>query len=91
LIKCDTWCNRFSPESATQLALDAFNTTAPVGVVQTNDWSGDVNQEWAFSPQGNNKFRIVPRTAWWRTMTVYKTSYIGIIDHTSRQDWILNI
>jgi hypothetical protein len=28
---------RFSPESATQLALNAFNTTAPVGVVQTND------------------------------------------------------
>jgi endo-1,4-beta-xylanase len=82
---------RFSPESATHLALDAFNTTAPIGGVQTNDWSGDVNQEWAFSPQGNNKFRIVPRTAWWRTMTVYNTSNIGIIDHSSDQDWFLNI
>jgi hypothetical protein len=56
------------------------------------NWSGDVNQKWAFSSKGNNTYRIVPRTAWWRVMTVYGTSKnIGIIDPSgiAAQNWIL--
>ena len=43
-------------------------------------WNGS-NQEWAFSLQGNNTYAVVPRTAWWRVLTVYNTSNdIGIVD-----------
>ena len=57
---------RFSSESDNNHVVGAYNTTASVGGVQIYEWSGDVNQEWAFSTQGNNTYRIVPRTAWWR-------------------------
>jgi endo-1,4-beta-xylanase len=83
---------RFSSESNNRV-LGAYNTTSAVGGVQIYTWSGDVNQEWAFSAQGNNTYRIVPRTAWWRIMTVYGTSNdIGIIDSSgsAAQYWILN-
>jgi endo-1,4-beta-xylanase len=82
---------RFSSQSGTNRVLGAYNTTASTGGVQTYEWSGDVDQEWAFSAQGNNAYLIVPRTAWWRVMTVYGTSSIGIIDPTGSalQNWIL--
>ncbi len=83
---------RFSSESDNNRVLGAYNTTASVGGVQTYNWSGDVNQEWAFSSKGNNTYCIVPRTAWWRIMTVYGSSdNISIIDPSasSVQNWIL--
>jgi hypothetical protein len=70
-------------------AFNALNATAFVGGVQTNDWSADFNQEWSFSRQGNKTFRIVPRTAWWRSIIVYNRSSINIMDHTTGQNWIL--
>ena len=72
--------------------LGAYNTTASVGGVEMYEWSGDVNQEWAFSAQENNTYRIVPRTAWWRVLTTYGTSdNIGIVDQSgsTSQNWIL--
>ena len=83
---------RFSSESNNNDVLGAYNTTSSVGEVQTYNCSGDVNQEWVFSAQGNNTNRIVPRTAWWRVMTIYGTSDdIDIIDSnwTPSQNWIL--
>ena len=82
---------RFSSQSINNCVLGAYNTTALVGGVHTYHWSDEVNQEWAFSAQGNSTFRIVPRTAWWRVMTVYGISNIGIIDlsDTTLQNWIL--
>jgi hypothetical protein len=84
---------RFSSQSNNNnRVLGAYNTTASVGGVQIYNWSDDVNQEWAFSPQENNTYRVVPRTAWWRVMTVYGSSdSIGIIDlrDTGSQNWIL--
>ena len=29
------------------------------------EWTGDVNQEWAFSAQANSTYRIVIRTGEW--------------------------
>jgi hypothetical protein len=83
---------RFSSQSNENRVLGAYNTTGSVGGVRTYDWSGVFNQAWAFSAQGNNTFRIVPRTAWWRVMTVYGTSNIRIIDlsDTNPQNWILS-
>jgi hypothetical protein len=81
----------FSSQSINNCVLGAYNTISVVGGVQTYNWSGNVNQEWAFSAQGNNTYRIVPRTAWWRMMTIYDTSYnIGINDRSasSAQNWI---
>jgi endo-1,4-beta-xylanase len=82
---------RFSSQSGTNRVLGAYNTTASTGGVQTYNWSGDVDLEWAFSAQGNNAYRIVPRTAWWRVMSIYGTSSIGIIDLSDEglQNWIL--
>jgi endo-1,4-beta-xylanase len=82
---------RFSLQSSKNRVLGAYDTKASVGQVQTYNWLDDVNQGWAFSAKGNNIFRIVPRTAWWRVMTVNGTSNIGIVDYfTSRsQHWIL--
>ena len=83
---------RFSSQSDNNRVLGAYNTTASTGGVQTYTWSADGGQEWAFSAQGNNTFRIVPRTAWWRVMTVYGSSdNIGIVDlsGTASQNWIL--
>jgi endo-1,4-beta-xylanase len=54
----------FSTEIHNNGVLGAYNATATIGGVQMFNWTSDVNQKWAFSPQGNNKFRIVPRTAW---------------------------
>ena len=82
----------FHQQSNNNRVLGAFNSTASIGEVQIYNWSADVNQEWAFSSKGNNTYRIVPRTAWWRVMTVYGPSdNIGIIDvtDTSPQNWIL--
>jgi hypothetical protein len=83
---------RFSSGSDNNRVLGAYNTTATVGGVQTYNWSGDVNQGWAFSAQETNIFRVVIRTAWWRVMTTYDTSdNIGIVDLSgaSSQNWIL--
>ena len=83
---------RFSSVRDQKRVLGAYNTTASVGGVQTYQWTGDVNQEWAFSARGNNTYRVVIRTAWWRVMSVYGTSdQIGIIDPSSsgHQNWIL--
>jgi len=83
---------RFSSLINKKRVLGAYNTTATVGGVDVVQWSNDVNQEWAFSSTGNNTYRIVPRTAWWRTMTVYGTDdQIGIVDSRTvpLHDWIL--
>ena len=82
---------RFSPQSAKNSALYSYNAKAPVGDVQTYNWTGDFNQEWAITSQGNNTYRIGPRNAWWRVLAVNKTSDIVILDHTgdSSQQWIL--
>jgi len=72
--------------------LSSSNTTASVGNVEMNTWTDVIDQEWAFSSQGNSTFRLVPRTAWWRVMTVYGSSdSIGIVDliTPSAQNWIL--
>ena len=74
------------------LSLSSSNTTASVGNVEMNNWTDIIDQEWAFSSQGNSTFRLVPRTAWWRVMTVYGSSdSIGIVDliTPSAQNWIL--
>ncbi|CAF1273828.1 unnamed protein product [Adineta ricciae] len=82
---------RFLSLNAQNHVLSARNTTATIGEVQTSIWSDDIEQGWAFSAQGPHLFRIVPRTAWWRVMTVYDTSSIGIInfDRMNEQNWIL--
>jgi hypothetical protein len=55
-------------------------------------WSNNFNQEWAFSSQGNNTYRIAPRMTWWHAITVYNTSNdIVIADPRTvpLHDWIL--
>jgi hypothetical protein len=91
-----TWLSdgtyRFSSQSNNSRVLGAHNATASVGGVQMYTWSSDDSQEWAFSAKGNNTFRIVPRNAWWRVMTIYGTSNdIDIVDLTEAdsQNWIL--
>ena len=83
---------RFSPLNANHTALNTYNAKAPVGGVETNNWTGDFNQEWALSSQGNSTFRIAPRTAWWRVLSVYETSNIAIVNYTSSDlpYWIIN-
>ena len=82
---------RFSPQSAKHTGLNTYNAKAPVGEVDTNNWTGDFNQEWALSPRENNTFRIAPRTAWWRVLAVFETSNIAIVNYTSSdlQYWII--
>ena len=58
--------HRLSSHSNNHRVLEAYNITATIGDVQIDNWSHDVNQEWAFSSKENNTYRIVPRTAWWR-------------------------
>jgi len=72
-------------------ALYINNATATVGEVQTSNWSDNVNQEWVFTSQGNNTFRVGPRNAWSRVMTVYETTNIAVVDYSSSaaQNWIL--
>jgi len=64
---------------------------ASVGGVQMYNWTGDFNQEWAISPQGNNTFRIRPRNAWRRVLAIDKTSNIVILNSIMdvSQQWIL--
>ena len=83
---------RFSSQSNNTHVLGASHPATSIGVVQIYNWTGDVNQEWAFSPQENNTYRIVPRPGWWRVMTIYGSSdNIGIINlnQTNFQNWIL--
>ncbi len=82
---------RLSSQSSRNQALTAFNTTASVGGVQIDTWSGDFDQEWALSNQGSNLFHMGPRKAWWRVMTIDESSNIDIIDPVKGelQSWIL--
>ncbi|CAF1074665.1 unnamed protein product [Adineta steineri] len=82
---------RFSLQSTQNFVLGTYNVSASLGHVQTYNWLDNANQRWAFSAKGNDIFRIVPQTAWWKVMTTNGTSNIGIVDYfTSKsQHWIL--
>ena len=71
--------------------LVVYNATKTVDPVQVTSQTNGFDQEWAFSPQGTNLFRVVPRTAWWRVMTVYDQSTIAIVDYigSESQNWII--
>ena len=90
-----TWCNdgtyRLSPLSNTNLALYTPNANATVGQVQVSSWSNSYDQEWVLTLQENNTYRVGPRHAWSRVMTVYETTNIAIVDYSSseNQNWIL--
>ena len=72
-------------------ALTALNATASIGAVRMNTWTNDITEEWLIVPQQTSLFRLVPRTAWWRVMTVYQSSKIGIVDVISSdpQNWMI--
>ncbi|CAF1340971.1 unnamed protein product [Rotaria sp. Silwood1] len=90
-----TWLDhgtyRLSPVSTSVHALSTYNTMASIGEVKTNNWLFDVNQEWVFSSYGKNLFRIRPRSAWWRALSVHGTTNIGIIDFISGDNkrWVV--
>lgn len=73
---------RFSSQDAINTALAAYNTTASVGGVQIYSWSGDDNQEWVLSSQGNSLFRVGPRLAWSRVLTIDNTLNVSILNYT---------
>jgi endo-1,4-beta-xylanase len=82
---------RLSPLSSENRALYIDNATATVGEVRISDWSDIASEEWVFTSQGNNMFRVGPRNAWSRVMTVYETTHIDVVDYSSSssQNWIL--
>jgi hypothetical protein len=82
---------RFLPQSANNSALHGYNTSATVGGVETNSWTGDFNQEWVITSQGNNTYLVGPRPAWWRVLAVDETSNVIIINYSMQesQQWIL--
>jgi hypothetical protein len=68
------------------------NSRATVVGIGTNNWTGDFNQEWVITSQGNHTYRVGPRTAWWRVLVVDETSHIIISNNTMDdfQHWIFN-
>lgn len=73
-------------------ALAAYSTTAAVGEVQTSEWSGDYGEEWVLASKENNSFRVGPRNAWIRVLSVCGTTDIGIMDYDATsgdQNWIV--
>jgi hypothetical protein len=77
--------------SSENRALYIDNATAPVGEVRMSDWADSADEEWVLTSQGNNMFRVGPRNAWSRVMTVYETTHIDVVDYSSSssQNWIL--
>jgi endo-1,4-beta-xylanase len=83
---------RFSPLSNNNTALNAYNSRASIGGVYIDNWTGDFDQEWAIDSQENHTYRVRPRNAWWRVLSIdNKTSNIVILNFTvdTSQQWIL--
>jgi hypothetical protein len=82
---------RFSPLSSANRALYIDNATATVAEVKMSDWSNIADEEWVLVPQRSNMYRVAPRNAWSRVMTVYENTQIDVVDYSSSspQNWIL--
>ena len=82
---------RLSPLNYGNRAVYIDNPTETVAEVRMSDWSDNAGEEWVFTSQGNNMFRVGPRSAWSRVMTVYDMTHIDVVDYssTTAQSWIL--
>jgi len=85
-----TYC--LSPVDSNTRALYIYNASATIGQVQMSNWSNDFREEWVFTYKNHNIYRIAPRNAWSRIMTIDETTNtVVVIDdkYIDNQTWIL--
>ena len=80
---------RLSSVNSPDQVLQVQNATESIGQIQMTKWTFDTSQEWAFSLLSDQAYHIVPRQAWWRTMAMYNSSTVAIVDQSEGKSWTL--